>query len=138
MGTIVEETNMDHALYVRNEWQTVDIALTSGQTHVTTQNVDCRGRQTNDAVMVLLAFELDFGGDTGSVNDYKSVKIDLGVPHALEKVRVSTIMTSIENNEVLFSNALVEFSDTFLVITAFPFIPDRCYEVNVQFFYRVI
>jgi hypothetical protein len=138
MGTNVEETNMDHALYVRNEWQTVDIALTSGQTHVTPQNVDCRGRQTNDAVMVLLAFELDFGEDTGSVSDYKSVRIDLGVPHSLEKVRVSTIMTSMENGQVLFSNAMVEFSDTFLEITAFPFVPNRYYEVNVQFFYRVI
>ena len=138
MGTNVEETNMDHALYVRNEWQTVDIALTSGQTHVTTQNVDCRGRQTNDAVMVLLAFELNFGEDTGSPNDYKTVKIDLGVPPALEKIRVSTIMTSVANGEVLFSNAMVEFSDTFLDITAFPFVPNRYYEVNVQFFYRVI
>jgi hypothetical protein len=138
MGSNVEETNMDHALYVRNEWQTVDIALTSGQTHVTTHNVDCRGRQTNDAVMVLLAFELVFGEDTMTLSDYKSVKIDLGVPHALEKVRVSTIMSSTENNEVLFSNAMVEFFDTFLVVTAFPFLPQRCYEVNVQFFYRVM
>jgi len=131
---------MDHAIYVRNEWQTVDICLLENQPHVSTQNVDCRGRQTNDVVMMLLAFELVFGDDTGDQEDYKQVRIDLGVPHALDKVRMATIMTHTPagTSEVVFSNAMVEFSGTFLVITAFPFTSDRCYEVNVQFFYRVI
>ena len=132
---------MDHAIYVRNEWQTVNIQLTEAQTHVTVQDIDCRGRQTNDAVMMIVSFKLNVL-DSGQVNDYKNVKVDLGVPPALEKVRFGGMMThqplGSPEDAPLFSTAMFEFSETFMVITAFPFVPNRCYDINVQFFYRVI
>jgi hypothetical protein len=133
--------DMDHAIYVRNEWQTVSLQVTEAQEHVSITNDDCRGRQTNDVVMFLGSFELNVG-ESGVPDDYKNVKIDFGVPPALEKVRFATIMThtpiGLVGDPPTFSNAVVEFSETFMVITAFPFTPNRCYAINVQFFYRVI
>lgn len=132
---------MDHAIYVRNEWQTVDIELTGAQTHVSVEDIDCRGRQTNDAVMMIVSFKLNVL-ESGEVDDYKNVRVDMGVPPALEKVRFTGIMThqptGSPEDTPMFSNAMFEFSETFMVITAFPFVPNRCYDINAQFFYRVI
>ena len=141
MTTDNGDYDMDHAIYVRNEWQTVNIQVTDSQEHISVKEVDCRGRQTNDVVMMIVSFQIDVL-DSGDPDDYKNVKIDFGVPPALEKVRFATIMThkplGLEDTTPTFSNAMVEFADTFMVITAFPFTSGRCYDINAQFFYRVI
>jgi hypothetical protein len=123
--------------YIRNEWQSIDVQVPSNQPHVWVSDVKCFAKYQGSTVFVTLALTLRLD-PTDNQADFARVSLRVGLLDSLDKVRLSTIMTSVdETSETRFSQAMLEFQSEHLVCTAFPFLPHRSYEVNAQFFYRV-
>ena len=129
---------MEINLYVRNEWQPFSVSVSEGQPHVSVYDVNCIGRIESGVVMVMLSFNLKLE-ETGDPGDFTHVSFDVGATASLEKVRFTTIMTSVdpETSEERYSTAMLEYSSRKLECRAFPFLPNREYEVKTQFFYRI-
>jgi hypothetical protein len=123
-------------VFLRNEWQPVDVTPLDTQTHVSVSATNCYGKINNETIMVKLSFILRFDA-TNDPLDFANVSLNIGLLDSVDKIRLTTIMTYVDDTGVRFSNAMVEFESEKLVCTAFPFLPNRNYEINTQFFYRV-
>jgi hypothetical protein len=101
-------------------------------------DVNSFAKYDGSTVFVTLAFTLRLD-PTDNQADFARVLLRVGLMDSLDKVRVVTMMTSVdETSEPRFSQAMLEFQSEHLECTAFPFMPQRSYEVRAQFFYRVL
>lgn len=131
--------------FIRNEWQPASVGVLEAQQHyVTVSGAKCFMRQTNDVVMLTLAFKLQLTA-TSIPSDFAHIDVVVSSPPPLELVRVSAVLPHVDAetlddslDAVLYSTAMIEFSDDILRCRAFPFEPGRRYDVNTQLFYRVL
>jgi hypothetical protein len=120
--------------FVRNEWQDVSIVYDNSTAEVQLLSSNCFARQTNDAVMLMLAFEFE----VMAAAPLEAVDFTIAAPVSVHPVKHAniTVHTDTGGQDTRFSHTLLQHTGSLLSCRAFPLLPHRRYSVNTQYFYR--
>jgi hypothetical protein len=122
--------------YIRNEWQPLSIQVL-GDVPVTIDSVNSWGLTETGYMKVQLAYKMSLANAS---EDLLRVVVELDAPTSPYPVRVSTIVphtSTLGGDDTLYSNVMFEYINKTLTCTGFPLSHSRCYDVNLQFCYRL-